>query len=217
MHAAFPQINSEILSVVVEGIRRAKLDKQLDKIAGTALANGMARALKLVFGFTTISSTWKSVVNYMSLGRLYKKDIDFLVENFEIQDSSVEGGKRYYQGRILFRTDKQGDDMNVLLEFCPDPDKLFRNTIFGRVPDPGTIVSTKVLKEKDADKIENNPDKVDIVILFRDIEAILGLMKNPNIDLVGLLLDNLMHVRGNVGHIFKFGAIATNLKLAFGL
>ncbi len=217
MHAAFPQINSEILSVMCEGIRRAKLDKQLDRIAGTALANGMALALKLVFGFTMISSTWKSVMNFLSLGRLYKKDMDFLVDNFEILDSNVEGGKRYYQGRILFRTDKQGDDMNVLLEFCPDPEKLFRDTIFGRVPDPGAIVSTKVLKEKEADQIENDPDKVDIVILFKDIKAILGLMENPNIDLVNLLLDNLMHVRGNVGHIFKFGSIATNLKLAFGL
>ncbi len=60
-------------------------------------------------------------------------------------------------------------------------------------------------------------DKVDIVILFKDVKAIVGLMDNPNIDLVNLLLDNLMHVRGNVGHIFKFGSIATNLKLAFGL
>ncbi len=217
MHAAFPQINSEILSVMREGVKRAKLDKQLDRIAGTALANGMALALKLVFGFTMISSTWKSVVNYLSLGRLYKKDMDFLVENFEILDSSVEGGKRYYQGRILFRTDKQGDDMNVLLEFCPDPEKLFRNTIFGRVPNPDAIVATTVLKEKDAEQIENDPDKVDIVILFKDVKAILGLTENPNIDLVSLLLDNLMHVRGNVGHIFKFGSIATNLKLAFGL
>ncbi len=217
MHAAFPQINSEILSVVAEGIRRAKLDKQLDRIAGTALANGMALALKLVFGFTMISSTWKSVVNYLSLGRLYKKDMDFLVENFEILDSSVEGGKRYYQGRILFRTDKQGDDMNVLLKFCPNPEKLFRNTVFGRAPNPDAIVSTTVLKEKEAEQIENDPDKVDLVILFKDVKAIIGMMENPNIDLVSLLLDNLMHVRGNVGHIFKFGAIATNLKLAFGL
>ena len=217
MHAAFPQINSEILSVMREGVKRAKLDKQLDRIAGTTLANGMALALRLVFDFTVRYSNWKSVVNYLSLGRLYKKDMDFLVENFEIKDSSAEGGKRYYQGRILFRTDKQGDDMNVLMEFCPDPEKLFRNTVFGRVPNPGAIVSTTVLKEKDAEQIENDPDKVDVVILFKDVKAILGLTENPNIDLVSLLLDNLMHVRGNVGHIFKFGSIATNLKLAFGL
>ncbi len=217
MHAAFPQINSEILSVVSEGMKRAKLDKQLDRIAGTAFANGMALALKLVFGFTMVSSTWKSVVNYLSLGRLYRKDMDFFAENFEILDSSVEGGKRYYQGRILFRTDRQGDNMNVLLEFCPNPEKLFRNTVFGRVPNTDAIVSTTVLVEKDAEQIENDPDKVDVVILFKDVQAIIGLAENPNIDLVGLLLDNLMHVRGNVGHIFKFGSIATNLKLAFGL
>ncbi len=217
MHAAFPQINSEILSVICEGVRRAKLDKRLDRLAGTALANGMAFALKLVFGFTMIFSTWKSIVNFISMGSLYKKDLNFLAENFEILDPNAEGGKRYYQGRILFRTDKQGDDMNVLLEFCPDPEKLFRNTIFGRFPDPGAIVSTTVLEEKDAEQIENDPDKVDVVILFKDIKSIIGLMDNPDIDLVNLLLDNLMHVRGNIGHIFKFGSIATNLKLAFGL
>ncbi len=217
MHAAFPQINSEILSVMFEGFRKAKLDKRLDKLAGTALANGMALALKLVFGFTAITSSWKSISNYISFGRLYKKDRDFLIDNFEILDKNAEGGKRYYQGKFLFRTDKKGDNMNVLLEFCPKPEKLFRDTIFGRVPDPDAIVSTTVLKEEEAGQIANDPDKVDVVILFKDVKSIVGLMGNPNADLVNLLLDNLMHVRGNVGHLFKFGAIATNLKLAFGL
>ena len=217
MHAAFPQINSEILSVICEGFRKAKLDKQIDKIAGKAMANGMAQALKLAFNFTMIYSTWKSIVNYLTLGRLYKKDRDFLADNFEILDPGVEGGKRYYQGKILFRTDKQEDDMNVLLKFCPEPGKLYKNTIFGRFPDPDAIVSTSVLKEEEAERIANDPDKVDVVILFKDVKAIIGMIGNPDVDLVNLLLDNIMHIRGNVGHLFKFGSIATNIKLAFGL
>ncbi|ODS33051.1 MAG: hypothetical protein SCARUB_01813 [Candidatus Scalindua rubra] len=217
MHAAFPQINSEILSVICEGFRKAKLDKRLDRIAGTALANGMALALKLAFGFTMITSTWKSILNYISLGRLYKKDRDFLADNFEIFDPGVEGGKRYYQGKILFRTDKKGDDMNVLLKFCPEPENLYKNTIFGKFPDPDAIVSTSVLEEEEAERIENDPDKVDVVILFKDVKAIIGMIGKPDVDLVNLLLDNLMHVRGNVGHLFKFGSIATNIKLAFEL
>lgn len=217
MHAAFPQINSEILTVICEGLRKAKLDKRFDRIAGTTLANVMASALKFAFGFTMISSTWKSILNNISFGRLYKKDRDFFADNFEILDKSVEGGKRYYQGKFLFRTDKKGDDMNVLLEFCPEPEKIYKNTIFGRFPDPKAIVSTSVLKEEEAERIANDPDKVDIVIFFKDVNSIIGLAGNPDLDMVNLLLGNLMHVRGNVGHLFKFGSIATNIKLAFGL
>ncbi len=217
MHAAFPQINSEIMSVIFEGFRKAKLDKRLDRLAGTALANGMALALRLAFSFTMVTSFGKSVINVISFGNLYKKDDDFLRDNFEIIDPVVEGGKRYYQGKILFSTDKKGDDMNVLLKFCPEPEKLYRNTIFGRFPNPGAIVSTSVLKEDEAESIMSDPDKVDVVILFKDINSILGLIGKPNVDLVDLLLGNLMHVKGNVGHLFKFGSIATNIKLAFGL
>jgi hypothetical protein len=133
----------------------------------------------------------------------------------EILDPSVDGGKRYYQGKILFRTDKEGDDMNVLLKFCPEPDKLYKKTIFGRFPDPGRVISTEVLDEKEAARIEKDPDKVDVVIYFKDVKSLLGM--KPDMELTDLLLNNLMHIKGNVGHLFKFGSIATNIKLAFGL
>lgn len=215
MHAAFPQINNQILSVIRNGAREAKIDKYIDKIAGTALANAMATAIKIGFSFTMITSIWKTIWNTLSMDRLYRKNRDFFKENFEIIEPNAS--RTYYQGKILFRTDKKGDNMNVLLKFCPDPAKIYKNTIFGKVPDPNAIVSTSVLEEKEADSIENDPGKVDVVILFKDIQAIIGLINKPDIDLVNLLLDNLMHIKGNVGHLFKFGSIATNIKLAFGL
>lgn len=213
MHAAFPQINNEILGVMCEGARRAKIDKYIDKIEGTALANAMAGAIKIGFSFIMITSLWKTIWNTLSMGKLYRKNRDFLRENFEMIGPNAV--RSYYQGKILFRTDKKGDNMNVLLKFCPEPEKIYKNTIFGKFQNPDAIVSTNVLEEKEADSIENDPGRVDVVILFKDIQAIIGLIGKPDIDLVNLLLDNLMHVKGNVGHLFKFGSIAANIKLAF--
>ena len=60
--------------------------------------------------------------------------------------------------------------------------------------------------------IENDPNKVDVVIYFKDVQTIMGLVGKPDMDLVNMLLGNLVHIKGNVGHIFKFGSIAANLK-----
>lgn len=212
MHSAFPQFTNEIAKI---SSRNKKVKKFIDKIGGKITAEGMSTVLKILFSLTITASIWKSIVNRYSLGILYKKHKKFFVENMEILDPSVDGGKRYYQGKILFRTDKEGDDMNVLLKFCPEPDKLYKKTIFGRFPDPGRVISTEVLDEKKAARIEKDPDKVDVVIYFKDVKSLLGM--KPDMELTDLLLNNLMHIKGNVGHLFKFGSIATNIKLAFGL
>ena len=82
---------------------------------------------------------------------------------------------------------------------------------------PLAVVSTKTLTEEKADKIEKNPDKVDLVIRFKDVESIMQLLKRPDADMVGLLLENLVQLTGNVGHLFKIGAIAANVEQALDL
>ena len=138
----------------------------------------------------------------------------FFENNFVIKDPNVAGGIRYYQGKILIRTRKPQDDMNVLIKFCPDPEALYIQTPFGRQLNPAAIVTTEALSETEADRIERDPNEVDLMIRFKDTQAILGLAGRPNVDVAQLLIENLVQITGNFGHMFKFGAIGMNVQMA---
>lgn len=207
MHAAFPTFSKEIINGINLGTKNKYITKQLDKIGGTFTAEAMALLLR-VFGGVGFVSSFLSYFGWKP-----KKNLNYFTDNFEIVDPTVKGGRRYYQGKFLFRTDKPEDNMNVMLKFCPEPERLFKHSIFGsRIPNPDAIVSTEVLTEEAANAIENDPNKVDVVIYFKDVQTIMGLVGKPDMDLVNMLLGNLVHIKGNVGHIFKFGSIAANLK-----
>ena len=209
MHAAFPRFPAEIHQVMRLGAGAAPLAKVLDSAGGTLLAGGMALLLRLGFGF---------VLRYALLGPVQSgKAMAFFKENFVFTDPNAAGGQRYYQGKFLIRTRHPGDDMNVWLRFCPEPDKLFRKTLFGDALDPKAVIATEVLTEARADAVESDPERVDLVIRFRDVDSIVGLIGRPNVDIVGLLLENVVQLTGNVGHLFKLGAVAKNVELALDL
>jgi hypothetical protein len=107
--------------------------------------------------------------------------------------------------------------MNVWLRFCPQPDELFVDTTFGRTINSLKVVETEVVDEDTAARLERDPDKVDLVIRFKDIDSIIGLVGNDDVDIVGLLLKNVVQLTGNVGHLFKLGAIAKNIEIELGL
>lgn len=204
MHAAFPRFTNEIDHVMKHSFNINEASVLLDRVGGKLVAKGMAFLLELVFGLLVLKD-------------LPDKSQKFFDENFVIVDPDAVDGKRYYQGKFLIRTRKHEDDMNVLLKFCPDPDELFIGSPSTEVVNPLAVVSTKTLTEKKADKIEKNPDKVDLVIRFKDVESIMQLLKRPDADMVGLLLENLVQLTGNVGHLFKIGAIAANVEQAIDL
>ena len=209
MHAGFPCFRQDLQQVMRLGADAGKMPEILEAAGGTLLATGMAVLLKLGFGYILRDSL------------LDKKHSDqairFFNDNFVFTDPTAPSGQRYYQGKFLLRTKKPGDNMNVYLRFCPDPDELFVNTAFGECLNSFAVVSTEVLTEQEAQEIENDPDKVDLVIRFRDISAILGLIGREEMDIVGLLLENVVQLTGNVGHLFKLGAIATEIELEVGL
>jgi hypothetical protein len=209
MHATIPALPSGIHYLMQSGIQAGettgKLQGLLDRAGGRLLANGMAVLIRLGFGFLLLE------------GLDEKKAVKanaFFEENFVIQDPGAEGGIRYYQGKILIRTKKPEDDMNLWLRFCPDPDALFSNTPIGKCLNPKAIVVSEVLSEKAAAQIETDPDKVDLVIRFKDVKSILGLLQRPDVDIVQLLLENLVQITGNFGHMFKLGAIGKNAQIA---
>lgn len=202
MHAGFPQISPSILQTINAGMQgEANLKGMLAKSGGHLVAEGLALALQL--GFAVV----------MRDGLLDKAQSlraqTFFTDNFEIHDSEAPGGIRYYQGRFLIRTRRAGDDMNVLLEFCPDPEHLYYAMPWGRSLDSFAVVKTRVMNENDADGLERH---VDLVIRFKDAETILGLIGQPNVDIVGMLLQNLVQLTGNVGHLFKLGAIGADVQ-----
>jgi hypothetical protein len=207
MHATIPALPKGIHHLLRSGLKlgesNSNLARFLNLAEGKLLANGMAILVKLGFGFLTSEGLSDSKAAQAQ---------KFFEENFVIKDPRVAGGIRYYQGKILIRTRKPQDDMNVLIRFCPNPSQLFMQTPFGQRFNPVAVVDTQALSEAEAEQIEQDPNKVDLVIRFKDTKAILGLIERPDADVVQLLLENLVQIAGNFGHMFKFGAIGKNVQ-----
>ncbi len=217
MHAGFPCLTQEMNDLFRLGAKEGKVQGLLDRVGGTFVAHGMALVLE---------AGLRVAMRRSLLSRSKARKVDeFFRENFEIRDPDTPGGIRYYQGKILMRTDRPEDDMNVYLRYCPDPDALFRRgfagifrkALFGSTLDTGAVVATEVITEEEAEELIKDPEKVDLVISFRDAQAIIGLISASKIDSGQLLLSNIARVTGNIGHLFKFGAIARNIQLELGL
>jgi len=209
MHAGFPCFSPDIQQVMRLGARDSKVPELVDSIAGPVLAGGMAVLLKLGFGYVMRDCLLDKQQS--------EKAMEFFAENFIFRDPNASDGQRFYQGKFLLRTRKPGDNMNVWLRFCPEPDQLFVDTPFGRSINSLKVVATDVVDEEEAARLECDPDKVDLVIRFKDINSIVGLVGREDVDIVGLLLENVVQLTGNVGHLFKIGAIAKNIELELGL
>lgn len=209
MHAGFPCFTQDIQQIMKLGAGEREVPELIDTLGGPVLASAMALLLKLGFGYLIRDSLLDK--------QRSEQAMKFFDENFIFRDPYAANGQRYYQGKFLIRTRKAGDNMNVWLRFCPEPDDLFIESPFGRTINSLKVVETDVIDEQKADELEKDPDKVDLVIRFKDIDSILGLIGRDNVDIVGLLLENLVQLTGNVGHLFKLGAIAKNIELELGL
>jgi len=207
MHVTLPAMPNGIHHVLKSGLNLGEHNRELSgllsRAEGKLLANGMAALIKLGFGFLISEGLTDEKAEQAQA---------FFDENFVIRDPYAPGGIRYYQGKILIRTRKPEDDMNVLIRFCPDPESLHYKSPVGKRFNPCGIVDTQVLTEKEAEQIEQDPDRVDLVIRFKDSKAILSLTERPDADVVQLLLENLVQITGNFGHMFKFGAIGKNIQ-----
>ncbi|MCF6355599.1 MAG: hypothetical protein L3J26_10960 [Candidatus Polarisedimenticolaceae bacterium] len=204
MHATIPSLPQGIHHLMRSGINTGELNGELegllDRAGGRMLAKGMAILIKAGFGFLVCEGLDDEKA---------KKAQAFFEENFVMRDPNAEGGIRYYQGQFLIRTKKPEDDMNVYIRFCPDPDSLY---LPGNRLNPAAIITTEAISEAEADEIERDPERVDLIIRFKDIKAILGLVERPDADVVQLLLENLVQITGNFGHMFKFGAIGKSAQ-----
>lgn len=204
MHAGFPCFTQDLHKILQLGANTDNTMKLLEKAGGRLMAGGIATALKLGFAYIMRDSL-------LSLEQS-RTARSFFDNNFVFTNPNAPDGKEYYQGKFLIRTRKPGDDMNVLLRFCPNPEKLFVKTPFGTSLDSLAVVDTQVLDEDEAKQLETDPDQVDLVISFRDMDAMMDLIGRSDVDIVGLLLENIVLLKGNVGHLFKIGAIANDIE-----
>ena len=141
------------------------------------------------------------------------------------------GAEALYQGRFLIRTQQPTDQMNVWFGFLQGNgflgsmnkfvkklrDKTGDRVDFYSILKSTDLVSTKTLNEAEADQYENDPDRVDLVLRFKDIPSIYGLLEAKSLDMVDLMFKNLLQIKGNQNHMYKLGAITKNLQLALGL
>jgi len=213
MHAGFPTFSRDIQQVMQLGTqlgtKNNELPAALEAVGGTILSEGIAVLLKLGFGYIMRDSLIDKARSEAAER--------FFNDNFVFIDPNAPNGQRYYQGKFLIRTKKADDNMNVYLKFCEDPDKLFIDTPFGTCLNPLAVITSDALSEDEADEIESDPNKVDLVIRFKDMGEILKLAGRPDADMVGLLLENVVQLTGNVGHLFKLGALAKEIELELGL
>lgn len=152
----------------------------------------------------------------------------FFEENFIILDDDAK--EALYRVKFLIRAMQPDDQMNVWSGFLPSGGlfapllkffKYLRDKTGGRIDfysilRSANLVSTKTLSEAKADQYENDPDRVDLVLRFKDIATIYRLLQSSNLDMVDLMFKNLLRIYGNQNHLYKLGAITRNLQLALG-
>lgn len=180
-----------------------KLELDIEMAAGRLVAEAMAALLEISFGLVMLGDEIE-----------HGKKAQFFEENFVFRDLHAPGGKRFYQGRFLITTRDPKEDMNVLLEFCPSPRDLLPED---KTPQASAVVRARAVNMQEAAVLKTTPFAIDLLIQFRDLSAIFGLIGSANLDMVSLMLQNKVQMKGNTGHLFKLGAISASLQAAVGM
>jgi hypothetical protein len=219
MNTGFYQFNTDFIKFLQGSPKQQALARKKTKrftaLEGKLVAKVMA--LLIEHGFQA----------FAAVNALVKRR-SFFEENFIILDDDAK--EALYRGKFLIRTMQPDDQMNVWFGFLQSGGlfaplikffKYLRDKTGGRIDfysilRSANLVSTKTLSEAEADQYENDPDRVDLVLRFKDIATIYRLLQSSNLDMVDLMFKNLLQIYGNQNHLYKLGAITKNLQLALG-
>ena len=219
MNTGFYQFNTEFIKFLQGSPKQQALARKKTKrftaLEGKLVAKVMA--LLIEHGFQA----------FAAVNALVKRR-SFFEENFIILDDDAK--EALYRGKFLIRTMQPDDQMNVWFGFLQSgglfaplikffkylKDKTGDRIDFYSILRSANLVSTKTLSEAEADQYENDPDRVDLVLRFKDIATIYRLLQSSNLDMVDLMFKNLLQIYGNQNHLYKLGAITKNLQLALG-
>ncbi len=219
MNTGFYQFNTDFIKFLQGSPKQQALARKKTKrftaLEGKLVAKVMALLIEHGFqAFATVSA-------------LVKRR-SFFEENFIILDDDAK--EALYRGKFLIRTMQPDDQMNVWFGFLQSGglfallikffkflrDKTGDRIDFYSILRSANLVSTKTLSEAEADKYEDDHDRVDLVLRFKDIAPIYRLLQSSNLDMVDLMFKNLLQIYGNQNHLYKLGAITKNLQLALG-
>ncbi len=219
MNTGFYQFNTDFIKFLQGSPKQQALARKKTKrftaLEGKLVAKVMA--LLIEHGFQA----------FATVNALVKRR-SFFEENFIILDDDAK--EALYRGKFLIRTMQPDDQMNVWFGFLQSGglfallikffkvlrDKTGDRIDFYSILRSANLVSTKTLSEAEADKYEDDPDRVDLVLRFKDIATIYRLLQSSNLDMVDLMFKNLLQIYGNQNHLYKLGAITKNLQLALG-
>ena len=219
MYTGFYQFNTDFVKFLQGGPKQQvlarKKTKRFTACEGKLVAKVMA--LLIEHGFQA----------FATVNALIRKK-SFFEENFIILDDDAK--EALYRGKFLIRTMQPDDQMNVWFGFLQSGGllgllikffKYLRDITGDRIDFYSilralNLVSTKTLSEAEADQYENDPDRVDLVLRFKDIATIYRLLQSNNLDMVDLMFKNQLQIYGNQNHMYKLGAITKNLQLALG-
>ena len=219
MNTGFYQFNTDFIKFLQGSPKQQALARKKTKrftaLEGKLVAKVMA--LLIEHGFQA----------FAAVNALVKRR-SFFEENFIILDDDAK--EALYRGKFLIRTMQPDDQMNVWFGFLQSGglfaplikffkylrDKTGDRIDFYSILRSANLVSTKTLSEAEADQYENDPDRVDLVLRFKDIATIYRLLQSSNLDMVDLMFKNLLQIYGNQNHLYKLGAITKNLQLALG-
>lgn len=200
MHAGFPHIQDNFFHMLTREIPGHLPSGPLLDHAGAAISEIMALMVRDGLGILFEAKR----VLYQEAQALH-----FIKEHLVLRDGAEA---RAFQGSYLIRTRQPGDNLNVCFRFCPDGAAVLRAVAHDTLPPVEALIETRALREEKADAWERDPAKVDLVIRFRDIPSVLALVGRPQVDVVGLLLQNTVQLTGNVGYLFKLGAIGKAIQ-----
>ena len=219
MYTGFYQVNTDFIKFLQGNPEQQDLARKetdfFTVLEGKVVAKVMA--LLIEHGFQA----------FATIDAVIRKN-SFFEDNFMILDD--RGEEALYQGKFMIRTRQPGDQMNVWFGFLQGNGLLASLGNFAKIVRDKTedridlysilkstnLVSTKTLSEAEADQYENDPARVDLVLRFKDIESIYGLLQSQGLDMVDLMFKNLLQIYGNQNHMYKLGAITRNLQLALG-
>ncbi len=81
----------------------------------------------------------------------------------------------------------------------------------------GDVRATAVFADGKMQVEESAPDKWDLNVTFKDIDAFWRFIFSGGQDILESLLANDVELYGNVNHLYKFGFMARDLKARLGL
>lgn len=91
------------------------------------------------------------------------------------------------------------------------------NARYSFVSKDGKIAAGAIFKNGKMKVKKNEIDNTNIKIIFKDGATLRMFLFEKDPDIIGMILDNQIQPIGNLNYLFKFGYMAKNLQLKFGL